>query len=171
MVALIDEDGRLFGLVNIVDLLVVLVVVAMVAAGWALVAGGAEPQTNETENTTTVVTIEAQQLEPYVAEAVPNGSVGGQEVVAVHSKTVEPTTVFVPDRNGQLRVREHPRLKTATLRVELNTTRTAHGLNFTGERKTTRGFVEQDRPLRIGQRLRLDIGDTTLAGNVTAIEN
>lgn len=169
MVALIDEDGRLFGLVNIVDLLVVLVVIAMVAAGWALLAGGAEPQADQTENTTTVVRVEATQLQPYVAEAVPNGSVGGREVVAVHSKTVEPATVFVPDQNGQLRVREHPRLKTVTLRVELNTTRTGNGLQFEDVEQTGSGPIVRERPLRIGSELRLDLGDVAIRGNVTEI--
>ena len=37
---LIDEEGRLFGRVNVVDALVVLVVLAVVAAGVALVTGG-----------------------------------------------------------------------------------------------------------------------------------
>jgi len=36
---LIDEDGNLFGRVNVVDALVVLLVVAVVAAGAALVMG------------------------------------------------------------------------------------------------------------------------------------
>jgi hypothetical protein len=38
---LIDERGRLFGRVNVIDALVVLLAVAVVAAGVALVAGGA----------------------------------------------------------------------------------------------------------------------------------
>jgi len=173
MVALIDEDGRLFGLVNIVDLLVVLVVVAMVAAGWALLSGG-EPSVSqpadETENTTTVVTVEADQVQPYVAAAIPNGTVGGPEVVAVRSKTVEPATVFVPDQNGQLRVREHPRLKTVRLRLELNTTQTEHGVNFMDQRQTGNGPVVEERPLRIGAEYRLDISNVTVRGNVTGIE-
>ena len=39
---LIDERGRLFGRVNVVDALVVLLVAAVVVAGVALVAGGSE---------------------------------------------------------------------------------------------------------------------------------
>lgn len=159
MVALIDEDGRLFGLVNIVDLLVVLIVVAMVAAGWALLSGnlGPEPATDNSQNTTTVVTFESQAVEPYVAEAIQNGSVGGSEVVAVRSKTVEPATVVVPDQNGQLHVRQHPRKKAVTLRLELDTERSETGPRF------------RDRPLQIGQRLRLSIGNVTVTGNVTNI--
>jgi archaellin len=58
--AVIDEEGRLFGVVNVIDLLVVLVVVAVVAAGVALLTGGddqgQQPDTgsNATNATTTV---------------------------------------------------------------------------------------------------------------------
>ncbi len=38
--SIIDEDGRLFGLINIVDALVLLLVVAVVVAGVALLTGG-----------------------------------------------------------------------------------------------------------------------------------
>lgn len=40
---LIDEQGRLFGAVNVVDALVVLVVLAVLVAGVALVTGGDDP--------------------------------------------------------------------------------------------------------------------------------
>ncbi|MFB6179948.1 MAG: DUF4330 family protein [Halorientalis sp.] len=176
MVDVIDEDGRLFGLVNIVDLLVVLVVVAMVAAGWTLLSGAGptpkptpKPAANQAQNTSTVVTFEARQVEPYVATAIPNGTVGGPEVVAVRSKSVEPATVVVPDQNGQLHVREHPRLKTVRLELELNTTRTPTGLVYTDERQTGKGPVLRQYPLRIGDHIRFDIGNVTVTGNVTAI--
>jgi len=45
---LIDEKGRLFGRVNIVDALVVLFAIAVLAAGAALVFGD-DPNANETE--------------------------------------------------------------------------------------------------------------------------
>jgi len=38
--AIIDDEGRLFGAVNIIDALVVLFVVAVIVAGVALVFGG-----------------------------------------------------------------------------------------------------------------------------------
>jgi hypothetical protein len=54
--AVIDDEGRVFGLVNIIDLLVVLVVFAVVAAGAALVLGDdttEAPGTNATSVTNT----------------------------------------------------------------------------------------------------------------------
>ena len=52
--AVIDDEGRVFGLINIIDLLVVLVVFAVVAAGVALVLGddtSQAPGGNETDGT------------------------------------------------------------------------------------------------------------------------
>ena len=40
---LIDEEGNLFGIVNVIDALVVLVLVAVLVAGVALVTGGSDP--------------------------------------------------------------------------------------------------------------------------------
>lgn len=64
----IDEDGRLFGLVNIVDTLVILVVVAIAVAGVALVAGsgGGELETR-------YVTVEAGVQPDHVASQITSG--------------------------------------------------------------------------------------------------
>ncbi|MFD1587014.1 DUF4330 domain-containing protein [Halorientalis brevis] len=169
MVDLIDENGRLFGLVNIIDLLVVLLVVAMVAAGFALVSGSSPDSDAEDAQPTTTVVFESQSVEPYVAAAIQNGSVGGPEVMAVRSKTVEPATVVVPDQNGQLHVRQHPRLKDVTLTLELNTTRKSTDMLFSDVIHSGSGPTVRKRPLRIGQQLRLDVGNVTLTGNVTSI--
>ena len=66
----IDEKGRLFGVVNVVDALVVLVVLAMVIAGTALVMGGEE---NDTSGEPTEP---APQRYATIAYDVPVGSDG-----------------------------------------------------------------------------------------------
>lgn len=53
--ALIDDEGRIFGVVNVIDALVVLFVIAVVVAGAALVFGGNEP---EPKTETTYVTLD-----------------------------------------------------------------------------------------------------------------
>jgi len=50
--AIIDEEGRLFGTVNVVDALVVLVVLAVAVAGFALIAGSGETSRTETRYAT-----------------------------------------------------------------------------------------------------------------------
>lgn len=65
--AIIDEEGRLFGLVNIVDALVILVVLAVIAAGVALVAlPGEDPETR-------YVTINAGVQPDHVAGQITEG--------------------------------------------------------------------------------------------------
>ena len=64
----IDEKGRLFGVVNVVDALVVLVVLAMLIAGTALVMGGDDGSEEPTEP--------APQRYATIAYDVPLGSDG-----------------------------------------------------------------------------------------------
>jgi hypothetical protein len=66
----IDDDGNLFGLVNVVDALVVLLVLAVVAAGVALVNPFAT-----TEEATRYATVDLGEQRSYVAELVSEGDV------------------------------------------------------------------------------------------------
>jgi hypothetical protein len=69
---LIDEDGNLFGVVNVIDALAVLLVVAVVVAGAALVfSGGDEAPTVES----THVTLDLGQQPSYVVSAINAGDV------------------------------------------------------------------------------------------------
>lgn len=66
---ILDENGRLFGVVNIVDLLVVLVVIAVAVAGAALVLGGDSEPEPEPEPATAYATVDfGQQPSNVVAE-------------------------------------------------------------------------------------------------------
>lgn len=82
----IDDEGFVLGLVNIIDLLVVLLVLAVVAAGVALVT--ASP---EAENPTQTVTVRTAPQPDYVMEAIDLGPVPTENVVAVRSKSVTRT--------------------------------------------------------------------------------
>ncbi|WP_336000623.1 DUF4330 domain-containing protein [Halorientalis halophila] len=86
---LIDEEGRLFGRVNVVDALVVLVVLAVVAAGIALVTGGSEPPSSGTdtdaEPETRYATVALGPQPTWLASAVQTGenvSLGGADGTA-----------------------------------------------------------------------------------------
>lgn len=70
---LLDEDGNLFGVVNIIDALAVLLVLAVVAAGAALVFGGGSdegPAMNSTH-----VTLDLGQQPTYIASEINAGDV------------------------------------------------------------------------------------------------
>lgn len=68
--SVLDERGRLFGLVNIVDLLVVLLVLAVVVAGIALVTGMDGDTESEEELDTRYVTIDLGEQPSFVAGAI-----------------------------------------------------------------------------------------------------
>jgi len=109
----IDDEGRLFGAVNVVDALVVLLVLAVAVAGVALVTGGGSGETP-----TRTVVVDIGQQPNYVADAIKEGPVETSEVVAVESVT----------RNGE----SDSRLR---LTVTLAVTENADGLpTFADER-------------------------------------
>ena len=82
----IDDEGRLFGTVNIIDALVVLFVLAVAVAGVALLTGGGSSD----QTPTRTVVIDAGQQPDYVIDAIEEGSVETSEVVAVENRTVRP---------------------------------------------------------------------------------
>jgi hypothetical protein len=138
--AVIDEEGRIFGTVNVVDALVVLFALAVVVAGVALVTGGGGD--TETETPTRTVVFETGTQPDYVVNSVTEGQVPTSEVVAVENKRLRP-----PEGNAtgsRLRL-------TVTLVVEEN----GDGLpTFAGER------------LYVGRDLQLDLGTTIVSGTV-----
>lgn len=75
----IDDEGFVFGLVNIIDVLVVvLLVLAVAAAGVALVTASDDAATH-----TQTVTFRTTPQPDYVMEAIPRGIVPTQDVVLV----------------------------------------------------------------------------------------
>ncbi len=156
---LIDDKGRLFGTVNIIDAVVVLLVLAVVAAGAALVLGiDDQPEQASTDQPeTTTITFEVTGVQSYVADAIPEGPVQSDTIAGVENKSVRPTKVIVEDRNGELHERTHPKKKTVTLHVTLNTTTTENDTLF------------RDKPLEVGRQLTLDFGPVTVEGTVTSL--
>jgi hypothetical protein len=82
---LLDEEGNLFGVVNVVDALFVLVVVAIGVAGASFVAGGSSSQQNSEQ-----VTGEAC-VHPSVVDAINETSAPGDDDLRdVSVENVEP---------------------------------------------------------------------------------
>lgn len=152
----IDDKGRIFGTVNIIDALAVLLVLAVVAAGTAFVLGTDDQSTSTDRQTTTTVTLEITGVQPYVADAIPDGQTDADDITAIKNKSIQPTQVIVEDQNGELHERTHPRKQTVTLQLTLNTTETDGEVLFRGE------------PLEVGRQLSLDFGRVTVDGNVTS---
>ncbi|MBX0324029.1 DUF4330 family protein [Halomicroarcula sp. F13] len=96
---LLDEDGNLFGLLNIVDALVVLLIIAVVTAGAALVLQS-EPEQNTPDLTTTNVTLDLGTHSPYIVSEINEGdtySPGGNAQLTI-------TDVHLTPQGEQTRV-------------------------------------------------------------------
>ncbi|UPW01298.1 DUF4330 domain-containing protein [Halorussus gelatinilyticus] len=154
---IIDDRGRLFGTVNIIDLFVVLMVLATVAAGATFVLDTNDKPVDTDRRTQTTVMYEIPGVQPYVADAIPEGSIQSDAIASIQSKSVRPTEVVVTGQNGTLHERTHPTKKTVTLRLTLNTTTTENDILF------------QNKPLEVGRQLTLDFGPVTTKGAITKI--
>ncbi|SFR90092.1 protein of unknown function [Halomicrobium zhouii] len=92
---IIDEKGRLFGVVNVVDALVVLLVLALVAAGVALVLGSdSDPaQSDELDNASTHATLDLGTQPEYILAQLEEGdtySPGEDDNLTVTDVHLEP---------------------------------------------------------------------------------
>ena len=145
----IDERGYLFGVVNIIDALVVLLVLAVVLAGVALVTGSSELGAGD-ETESQIIVFRTAPYPDFVTASIPEGSVGTEDVVAVHEKSISEV--------GGENQSEEPMTR-ARIRVELVVQPGSDGLpQFHGER------------LYVGRELRLDLQETIVDGLVVDIK-
>jgi len=160
MVEFIDENGRVFGVINIVDLLAILLILAVFVAGVSFVlANDSQLDSQGEENTVAVtVTIRIDEVQPYVASAVPNGGFVSEDgTVRVLNKSTRSAEVIVKDESGQLHVREHPQLQTVVVQVELAATRSEGVLQY------------DETPLKIGRTITLDFENVEIKGSITGL--
>lgn len=125
MSKIVDEKGKLFGKINIVDLLVILVVVAVIAViGIRLTsssrnAEGQNPLNSEKE---IYVTLYGNSIVPEAIEAlkpgdklVANNVFTNAEIVSVD---VEPSAYITTNSNGEAILEEHPIWKDITVVIK-----------------------------------------------------
>lgn len=131
----IDDEGRLFGAVNVIDALVALVLLAVVAAGAALVlqpsgptgqpTGDDGPDEPEQRSVAGEVTLDLGKLPPHVASAIAEGD---ELNVTDSNATVTLTDVYLSPTGGGVAMRIAGRL-------EANTTLDAQDGLAIGERR------------------------------------
>lgn len=142
---LIDGEGNLFGLVNVIDALVVLVFVALVTAGVGIVAGGSSG--TETESLT--VTYEAT-VHPAVADA------SASDRAMLDGGTVVDGPLVVDQWTNETTRQEYERIR---LEASVPVTVTEDGtLESDGDR------------LYVGQKTSVDLGITRFSATVTEIK-
>jgi len=161
----IDENGRLFGVVNVIDAVgVVLLVALVVSAGAVFVSitstdGGAgtspNPSGNATEagessanQTSIVVRFQLLNDAPYLVEAIDEGPVPSNENI---------TAVLGTSRTSPVETGPNT-TSNASLQLRLNVTEQQDRIQFEGER------------LYIVKEVRLDLGDVMVSGIVTEFE-
>jgi hypothetical protein len=148
----IDEEGRLFGVVNVIDLLVVTVVLTTLVAGAAFVLLE-EPEPPEERYLTVVLDDRPGGSVPTLdgdAAGMPQGAVQfGRTSGRVTDAYVAPT-----DNGGRVTV----------VRVRVNVSAAS------ADRTTDRRLVTEDETYRVGEQLTLGAGEADYVGYVHAVD-
>jgi len=114
---IVDNDGRLFGLVNVIDLLVILLAIAVVTAGLSLSGIGStsqsdvsnsKPDSSESAEDTRYATIEVSSQPDYLADLVVTN-----QTVTIRGQNATIVDIYRTPINAEVGL---------TLRVQLNTT-------------------------------------------------
>ena len=145
--SVIDEEGRLFGVINVIDALVVLLVVAVVAAGLALVvpSGG----TGETR----YATVDLGAQPEYKADQI---TAGDRWDIAGSGDDLTITEVFAaPRSDGDRDVVIRAAINGTTLDPQAETENAP--IEFAGE------------PLRFGHELEIETSQYVVSGTVTDV--
>lgn len=146
--AVIDDDGQLFGYINVIDALAILLTVAVLAAGIALV-GPLSSETTDTRYATIDVGAQPEYIATQITDGdqwVPQGGGG--------SLTVEEAFV-APRADGQRDVIIRAAVNGTTLDP---TARQESPIQFAGE------------PLRFGRTMTIETNEYVVEGTVTDIE-
>ena len=159
----IDEEGRLFGVVNVIDALVVLLVLAVVVAGIALVDPFATPEETDSaeppETGTRYVTLDLGQQYPYVAEQIAEGD--GMESANVPG-SVAVTDVYVTPPGGKTDTDSSN--VSVTVRLQIEGVR--HGPPGKAGTEISFDGTRIDR----GGSFTLDTDNYTATGTITAVD-
>ena len=149
---LLDERGRIFGIINIIDLLAVLFAVAVVVAGVALVFSGGSSE--DPELGTRYVTLDLGNQPGYVTERIDAGD-GFSVRSAPDNLTI--TDVYVTPTGGQS--------SSVTIRA-----RVGGQLEERRNGESPR-FIFDGDPLILSRQLTVETSEYQVSGTVTAVES
>jgi hypothetical protein len=120
--ALIDRKGRLFGKINIVDLLIVLLTIAIVGGVYFVFFGGADKQV--VESTKVIYDFEITNVNTDFVDAINIGdpirdSIRGNELGTLTSKASRPATMLNEDlANGRYVIADVPNSYDVVITIE-----------------------------------------------------
>lgn len=141
---IIDDEGRMFGYVNVVDLLVVVLVLAVGIVGFLLVFGPSQASTSQPPVNTTYATIDLGVQPAGIAASISQADTYDPQP----GSNLTITDVYrVPQKNGQRTI----------VRVNLTGPTTNSGMTFSG------------RPPRLGRKLTISTDRYNATGDITAV--
>ena len=120
---IVDEKGKLFGLINIVDLTVLLVLLLLIVGiGYRGITRKSTFGGNASEQQSIIYTVRAKEMPEVVALAFKEGDqlFAKQNFVSakVTSLTYEPAKVYVETAEGEIKTATHPVLKDIVFTIE-----------------------------------------------------
>jgi len=108
--AIIDGKGRVFGKINIIDLMVILFIILVIAVGAKFALFKPAP-----EETKVTVEVLFKDTKPWVAKVISNGDTEVNDDNRIISKIKEiqaaPSAMIISSDTGEIYIREHPELK------------------------------------------------------------
>lgn len=157
----IDENGRVFGVVNVVDLLVVLFAAALLVAGYAVVTGAGPSSAGAADSTVNVtVTVKVAGASPPVVDRLEAGVTDRRDGVTharITSVRTEPTPVLVENESGVFEG-EHPWKTDVYVTAVLQVDDTERGYQFDGE------------PVKVGRNVTLSFPTVEATGRVVDVD-
>lgn len=142
----IDKKGKILGIINIVDLLIVMFVIAVLAGGVYKFTHLGE--ITDEEQTPLLLTIEVEDTNEGLVDAIKTGdilkdSVRGTEFGKVLDKKVKPHKELVINKDGKVEYKEIPGAFDVEIQVE------AYSIT------TEDGYLVATKPIYIGSETRL----------------
>ena len=144
---MIDDEGNLFGVLNVIDALVVLLVLAVAVAGLALVFAGGQSPTDSPDGDTRYATLDLGVYPNAVTDRIATG-----DVMERNSDTLTVTDSYVTPENTTA--------SSAFLRVELDGTLDADAPPGTPP------FSFGDDPIRTGDVIEMTTSEYQVNGSV-----
>ncbi|GAA0547799.1 DUF4330 domain-containing protein [Halorubrum ejinorense] len=142
---LIDDEGRLFGRVNVIDALVVLLIAAVVVAGAAFVFADDPEPAPAPETDTAYATLDVGTVSPYIVDAIEEGDTHSPD----GSSDLRITDVHLTPQGDQTRV---------VLRVALE-----------GELNDQDSLIYGGAPPRLGRTLDITTDRYQIGGQIRAV--
>ncbi|EMA61304.1 hypothetical protein C470_07259 [Halorubrum distributum JCM 13561] len=142
---LIDDEGRLFGRVNVIDALVVLLIAAVVVAGAAFVFADDPEPAPTPETDTTYATLDVGTVSPYIVD------------------TIEEGDTFSPDGASTLRITD------VHLTPQGEDTRVVLRVALEGELNGQESLIYGGAPPRLGRALDITTDRYQISGQLRAV--